>query len=90
MGVLEEYKGMPSDEDVHPAARTWSLSVKLTNAEQSAVSAVTTEMTNGNKSEAVRILIRAGWEAIEQDGDFNFVVSVRDEVYRILDLGEDL
>lgn len=91
MGVLDEYKGLADEmDDVHPAARTWGLSAKLTNAEQSVVSAVTSEMTNGNKSEAVRILIKAGWEAIEDDGAFDFVVAARDEIYRILDLGEDL
>ena len=90
MGVLDAYKGMSEDyDDGHPAARTRPLSVKIGNGERAAISAVM-NLTNGNKSEAVRLLIQAGWEAIEQDGAFDFIVQEKDDVHRLLDFGEDL
>ena len=87
--ILSKLKGVSGFDDDNPAARTWQLSVKVNNAQQAAIDGAM-RLTGGNKSEAVRLLLDLGWEAIEDDGDFMDAVMHKDEVHRILDFGEDM
>lgn len=64
------------DESVFP------LSVKLKVPQQAAVEAVMKLV--GNKSDAVRLLIDLGWEAIENDGVFNDVIQFKAEAEDVL------
>ena len=87
--ILSKFKGLAGSDEINPASRTWQLSVKVNNAQQAAIEGAM-KLTGGNKSDAVRLLIDLGWEAIENDGDFMNAVMHKDEVHRILDFGEDM
>lgn len=62
--------------------RVFPLSVKLKVPQQAAVEAVMKLV--GNKSDAVRLLIDLGWEAIENDGVFNDVIQFKAEAEDVL------
>ena len=56
------------------------ISAKVGNAEQASILAVSKCITNGNKSQALRLLILAGWEKMESSGDFKYVAAMKKQI----------
>lgn len=86
MGILDQLKGI---DTAYPAERLWQLSVKVGNNEYAAIQAVT-DLVGGNKSDAIRVLLKAGWEAIEDDIDLSHITEKKWAIQHILDSGEGL
>jgi hypothetical protein len=72
------------DEFIH------QLSCKLNNRQQAAIEAVSGLGSVGNKSNAVRLLIDLGWEAIENDGIFESIINRKYEIERLYSEMEDM
>ncbi|HFB7480658.1 TPA: hypothetical protein ACE8RR_002117 [Neisseria gonorrhoeae] len=78
--ILESIRNQGDYEDEF----LYQLSCKLSRRQQAAIEAVT-GLGGRNKSDAVRLLIDLGWEAIENDGIFENVIFKKhniEEVYR--------
>ena len=63
------------------------LSCKLKRNQQAAVEAVI--KLAGNKTNAVRLLIDLGWEALENDGVFDDVIQAKSDIEEALFLNEE-
>ncbi len=73
------------NQDDYEKEFLYQLSCKLNRRQQAAVEACTGLGSLGNKSNAVRLLIDLGWEAIENDGVFVDVIDRKhsiEEIYR--------
>lgn len=81
--ILESLRGQGEyfDETLYP------LSCKLKRNQQAAVEAVI--KLAGNKTNAVRLLIDLGWEAIENDGVFDDVINAKSDIEEALFLNEE-
>ena len=65
----------------------YPLSCKLKRNQQAAVEAVI--KLAGNKTNAVRLLIDLGWEALENDGVFDDVIQAKSDIEEALFLNEE-
>jgi hypothetical protein len=65
----------------------YPLSCKLKRSQQAAVEAVI--KLAGNKTNAVRLLIDLGWEALEKDGVFDDVIQAKLDIEEALFFSEE-
>ena len=65
----------------------YPLSCKLERNQQAAVEAVI--KLAGNKTNAVRLLIDLGWEALENDGFFDDVIQAKSDIEEALFFNEE-
>lgn len=78
MSVLDSFANGTFEEPSSVKVVTVKLYIK-----HQAIVEATTKLA-GSKSEAIRLLIEAGWERIERDGRFEELVAEKDDIERSL------